>query len=234
MKNLLCFFLFFPLILLFSCSARIDGSLSADGSASVSINMSLGNSITGLIRTMAAAGGHADAPILDSAAINSSMSGAPGIASVSLRNTGPSALEGTVRISKIGDFLAQTSGHGFITFEQSGSGGRCTININRTNSAEIISLLSPEFDDYLNFLMAPLVTGDEITKTEYLELITAFFNRAISNEIASSRVRASIVFPGAITSVRGGTYSGRQAEFDIALIDLLVLESPVNLEVQWR
>jgi len=233
MKNLVYLCLFFWLLFV-SCSARIDGSLSADGSASMSINMSLGSRVTALIRSMAAAGGQADAPILDSTAINRTMSAAPGISSVSFRNTSPSALEGTVRISGINNFLAGAGGRGFVTFEQNNSGGRCTINISRSNSAEIVSLLSSEVDDYLNALMAPFATGDEITKAEYLELIELFYNKPISDEIAASRIRASIEFPGTITSVRGGTYSGRRAEFDIALVDLLVLESPVNLEVQWR
>ena len=234
MKKIFFICLFLTILLVFSCSARINGSLSTDGSASMSINVSLGSRITALLRTMAAVGGQADGGVIDGEAISRSINGAPGVTSVSLRNTSPSAIEGTIRISQIGDFLAGTGGGGFVNFEQSSSGGRCVININRTNGHLIIKQLSPDIEMVLNALMAPIVTNDEMTKAEYLSLIEVFYNKPISDEIAGSRIRASIEFPGNITNIRGGTYSGRRAEFDIALVDLLVLESPVTVEVRWR
>jgi hypothetical protein len=164
------------------------------------------------------------------------MSGAPGITGVLLRNTTPSAVEGTVQVSQISEFLsaASTEHRGFITFDRRSSGGRCEININRNSGPEILELLSPEIADYLNALMAPIATGEEMNKQEYLELVASFYNRSISDEIANSRIRASIDFPGPITSVRGGTFSGRRAEFDISLLDLLVLEIPLIYEVIWN
>ena len=162
------------------------------------------------------------------------MAGAGGVASVSLVNTGPAALEGQVRISAIGDFLAAADGRGFIEFVQSGQGGRCVINISRENGPVIIELLSPQIADFLNALMAPLATGEELSRLEYLELVASFYNRAISEEIAASRIRASIDFPGTVTSVQGGTFSGRRVTFDIPLLDLLVLETPLSYSVLWN
>jgi hypothetical protein len=162
------------------------------------------------------------------------MSSAPGIASVSFRNTTPSAIEGTVRISSINEFLSAADNENpqnrFIVFEQR----RLELNINRENGSVILELLSPEIADYLNALMAPVATGEELDKSEYLELVASFYNKAISDEIAGSRIRVSIEFPGSITSVRGGTFSGRRADFDIPLLDLLVLETPVVFQVEWR
>jgi len=227
----------FAVLPLFSCAGRISGSLSADGSAALSVNMSLEPQITALIRRMFAAGGVTNGQILDGPAISRSMSGAPGIASVSLRNTTPSAVEGNVRISQIGEFLAgsgQNIPGRFVVFEQGVSGGRCEINVNRENGPVIIELLSSQIAGYLNALMAPIATGEEMSKPEYLELVAVFYNRAISDEIAASRIRASIDFPGTVSAVRGGTFSGRRAEFDIPLVDLLVLETPLSYEVRWR
>jgi hypothetical protein len=226
----LCFALFL------SCAARIDGSLSADGSAALSVVVSLEPRMTNLIRSLAAAGGQAQAgqPVLDGPAIAQSMSNAPGVAHVSLTNTGPSALEGTVQISDINRFLAVGDVGGFVSFEQGRNGGSCEISINRDNGPVILGILSPEIADYLSALMAPLATGEELTKFEYLELVTSVYNRAVSDEIAGSRIRASIGFPGQVTSVMGGTFSGRRANFDIPLLDLLVLETPLSYDVRWN
>jgi hypothetical protein len=97
-----------------------------------------------------------------------------------------------------------------------------------------LSGLSPDIASYLEALMAPIATGEELGKAEYLRLVTSIYNRAISDEIALSRIRAAIDFPGPITNVRGGNFSGRRAEFDIPLLDILVLDTPLSYEVQWR
>jgi hypothetical protein len=218
-----------------SCTARIDGSFAADGSVSLTVNISLMDRMAAMIQALSAAGGQPGALILDGPIIAQSISGAPGIASIILRNTSSSAVNGQVQISNINDFLSIADGRGFVNFSQSaGSGGRCLININRYNGAAILQLLSSEISDYLEIFMAPIVTGEEITKAEYLELVAGFYNRAIAIEIATSRIRATIDFPGQIRSVRGGTFTGRRVVFDIPLIDLLVLETPLSYEVIWN
>jgi hypothetical protein len=169
------------------------------------------------------------------------MGAAPGIASVSFRNTGPSAIEGPVKISRIGDFLtaAGPSGAegGFIVFEQAppGSGpSRCVITLDRDSGPELLALISPDVADYLSALMAPIATGEALSKDEYLELAASLYGRALADEIRGAFIRASVRFPGPVSAVRGGTWSGRQAEFTVSLTDLLVLETPLVYEVWWR
>ncbi|MCL2721254.1 MAG: hypothetical protein FWD47_07945 [Treponema sp.] len=234
MKRIYSFIvIFIAVFALYSCAARIEGSLAADGSAVLSVNMSLENRMASLIRSLSDIGGQSNAPILDGPAIARSMAEAPGITSVTFRNTSPSAIEGQIRISRINEFLSPANGRGFITFEQTTSGGRFEVNINRQTSPIIIEMLSSEISDYLNALMSPLASGEVMTKQEYLEIITTFYNRGISDEISSSRIRVTIDFPGTITNIRGGTSSGRRANFDISLLDLLVLETPLVYEVRW-
>jgi hypothetical protein len=243
MRSFLLISIFLPLFMavftLFSCTARIDGNITANGSAVMTVSMSLGQRMTALIRSIAVAGGQPSAEqepvqILDSQSIVRSMVHAPGIDSVTLTNTSPSAIEGQMRISQINIFLTSADGKGFITFEQARSGGKCEVSINHENSPAILGHLSKDICDYLNALMAPIATGEKMSKDEYLELVGSFYNKPLSDEIASSRIRVSVEFPGAVTSAKGGTFSGRRANFDIPLLDLLVLETPVTFEVNWR
>jgi len=221
------------LLPLLSCATNINGALAADSSAALSISVSLGPQMTSLIERLSAAAGQVGGPVLDGQEISRSMTQAPGVASVSLRNTGPAAIEGPVRISAISDFLAAAGNRGFISFEQSAAGGRCQIYISRENGPAIIERLSPQVADALNALMAPVATGEIMTKTEYLEQIAIFYSRALSDEIAASRIRASIDFPATVTSGTGGASSGRRVNFDIPLLDLLVLETALVYEVRW-
>jgi hypothetical protein len=226
---------FLAFFLSFSCTAKIDGSITANGTAVLTINMSLGQRITALIRrTLSAAGGQEPEQILDGASITRSMSQAPGIDSVTLKNTSQTMVEGQIRISQINTFLAAADGKSFITFEQTRSGGRCEFSINQENGPLMLEHLSSEISDYLNVILAPVATGDQVSKAEYLELVESFYNKQISDEIAASKINVSIEFPGVITGVKGGTFTGRKANFDIPLIDLLVLDSPLTYEVNWR
>jgi hypothetical protein len=217
-----------------SCTARISGPLAADGSAALAVSVSLEPRMAALITRLSAAGGQKSIHILDGPAIARSMSNAPGIASVSFANTASAAIEGPLRISVIGDFLAVGSRGGFITFEQASSGGRCVISINRETGPQILSLLSSEITGYLEAIMAPLATGEKLSKTGYLEEVSVVYGKAVSDEIAGSVIHASIDFPGQVANARGGSFSGKRAEFNVPLLDLLVLETPISYEVVWK
>jgi len=226
--------LFVAIFTLFSCTARIDGNITANGSAVMTVNMSLGQRMTALIKSIANASGQENVQILDGQAISRSMSQSPGIDSVSLKNTSQSAIDGQIKISKINLFLSEVKGKEFINFEQGATGGKCVFSINIENSQVMLGHLSKDISDYLNAIMAPAATGDKMTKSEYLELVASFYNKGISDEIAASRIRVSVDFPGAVTSAKGGTFSGKRAVFDLPLLDLLVLETPLVYEVNWK
>jgi hypothetical protein len=219
-----------------SCATQINGSLKGDGQADLQIRAALEPQITAVIGGFATGFGKAQpgSPILDGPAISASMSAAPGVASVSFKNTSPAAIEGPVKIAKFGDFLAPGKAS-FIHFEQNaGGGGRCMVNLSLESGPEILTLISPDFRDYLSALMAPLADGEAMTKTEYVTLVGSFYGRGIVDEISKAVIRASLEFPGQIQSVQGGTFSGRRAEFAIPLLDVLVLETPLSYEVVWR
>jgi hypothetical protein len=198
--------------------------------------------MTALIRSLSALGGSSagasalpERPVIDGPAIGASMAAAPGIARVSLRNTGPAAVEGEILISRIDDFLSQPENRGaerFITYTP--SPGRLTLSLDRNSGPRIIALVSPEVKDYLSALMAPVATGEKLSGTEYLNLVASVYGRAAADEIAAARIYASVDFPGPLQAVRGGSFSGRRAEFAVPLLDLLVLENPLEYEARWQ
>jgi hypothetical protein len=239
--------LFFCLGVLFfsACTGRISGGLDAGGAGVFEVSASLTPRIAALIGALSAALGEGKVPehIIDGQAIAQSLGGAPGIRSVSFYNTGPAAIEGPVKISRIEDFLAAASGpgaekKGFICLERASPGGnglsRCTITIDRESGPELLSLISADVSDYLSALMAPIATGERLAKDEYFALVSSVYGQAIADEIRGAAIQASINFPGPVSAVRGGTWSGRRAEFTIPLADMLVLEEPLSYEVQWR
>jgi len=221
-----------------SCASQINGSLAGEGQADLGINADLKPGMSALIGRFAALAGTAKpgAPLLNGPSLAASMARAPGIESVSFTNKTPSSIEGPVKISRISDFLSSGNTGGIISYEQKNSAGEgtCAVNFNLASGPQMLGLISPEISMYLSALMAPIATGDKTTKPEYLALVASVYGKTIADEISSSSIRASVNFPGAIQRVKGGTYSGRRAEFDIPLLDILVLETPLSYEVVWR
>lgn len=237
MKNRL-FLVPAAVLLLASCSARIDGNLNRDGSAELAIRASLEPRMAALIRSLDAASG-AGEMVIDGAAIGRSMAAAPGISSVSLHNADPVTVEGTIAVSRIDQFLMLPESRGggrlrFIRYEQGAGGGRLVISLDRDSAPQLVSLISGEVTEYLSALMAPAATGEVLTKAEYLVLVASVYGKAVAGEIAAARINAVLDFPGAVSAVRGGSFQGSRVQFEVPLLDLLVLESPLSYEVTWK
>ena len=231
-KTAIVLFLLAPLL---SCSARIDGAVREGGAAELKLRTTLEPRTSALIRSLRGFMGEAaDRPVLDGQAISLSMAAAPGVRSVSLANTGPEAMDGGISISNVGDFLASGAGmNRFITYTEGRETSSIVISLDRNSAPEIISRLSPEVEDYLMALMAPVVIGEPNSRPEYISLISAVYGRPLANEISEAKIRASIEFPRPIKTISGGNAVGRQAQFEVPILDVLVLESPLRYEVSW-
>jgi hypothetical protein len=167
------------------------------------------------------------------------MAAAPGILSVDLANTSPTGIAGTIRTGRVDQFLAMSGvseQRRFITLENNRAAGdnRLFIALDRETAPLLLGMISPDVRDYLSVLFAPAATGEFLSRPEYLELVGDIYGRALADEIAGARIAVTIGFPGAVSSVKGGTFSGASARFDIALADILVLENPLEYEVVWR
>ena len=224
-----------------ACSGRIDGTIKADGSADLIVEASLEPRISALIRSLSAMGSGGGL-VIDGQAISRIMATAPGVASVTLRNTNDAALAGTIAISHIDTFLELPTTlpvrpplniptARFIQYDPAGS---LVISVDRRSGPHLLALLSEEVNDYLSALMAPVSTGESLSRSEYLNLVTSIYGRPVADEIAAARILVVLEFPRAITEIKGGTYQGRRAQFSISLPDLLVLERPLVYEVYWR
>jgi hypothetical protein len=216
-------------LLFAACSGRITGAVQTNEEGHFIIEAELAPASARLLAPMspATASGQS-APVLDAGAIALSLRDAPGIASAQLRNTSPGNIAGSIGFTKISDFL--TAGDfRFITWERE----RAVIAIDRSHGPQMVTMLSRDVSDYLSAIMAPIATGEPLTKAEYLRLVTSVYGDAIAREIENAEVTATINFPGTITLVQGGTYSGSTARFQAKLADLLVLEQPLRYEVRW-
>jgi len=232
----------FSFVVFASCSAQINGSIKANGQAELYISASLEPRIISLLGRFAEASGTAqpETSFLDGPDISASFAKAPGVAFALLKNVSKNAIEGPVTISQIQDLLKyETNGSGvkhFIHFvQQSPSApGRCSINLDLESGPELLALISPDISDYLSALMAPIATGERLSKSEYLLLVASVYGKGIADEISKAAVKIAVDFPGQVQSVSKGSFSGKKAECSIPLLEILVLEQPFNYEAVWK
>lgn len=219
-----------PLFL--SCSADVSGKLEKDSSGILTLKAELGSQTAKFFHDLGTLQNKGPAAVLDAQALNRSLGGAPGIASAALKSTGPEALEGTVTVSRAGDFLSAGKSR-LVVYENRGGGGRLAISLGRESGQEILGLVSRDLLYYLSNLMAPIATGEKLSKSRYLELVRSIWGDAIADEIDKASVKIALSLPGPVKSVKGGSFSGREARFQVRLLDILVLETPLDYEILW-
>jgi hypothetical protein len=228
-----------------SCSGRVDGTIRQNGDsagAELTLEASLRPRMTTVIRSLSRNFGGAapDKPLIDGPAIARSLAAAPGVSAAALENTGPAAVRGTVRIANLDEFLAvpdmlpggTLAGNSLLL--KYDPAGTLLIHLDRETGPRILSLLSEEINAYLSALLAPVATGETITRAEYLGLVATIYGKPIADEIASAVVEINLETPRAISSIRGGSARGRRARFTISLPELLVLEQPLDYEISWK
>jgi len=173
------------------------------------------------------AGKNGESAVFDAAEMNRALARMEGVGPVFLKNSSERVIKGPIAISRIDKFP-------LLAFENSNSGGYVSITLDRKTSAEALSLLSPDLVDYLSSLAAPLATGEELGKAEYLELVASIYGKALAAEIASAWFTLTLELPGPISAVQGGTRNkSNKAEFKIPLVDILVLEKTLVYEARW-
>jgi hypothetical protein len=225
-----------------SCSTDINGVIRADGRAELVLNSALFPGMNRLLRSL----GPQDnaAPVLDATILNDAFAAMPGIETAALRNTPSGGVDGRIMAANAAQFFnglsrAASSKNAvtsppFAVWEQTANGGRLTVNLNRETGREVITLVSTDLADYLSALMAPVATGEEINKTVYLELVSSVYGKPVADEIDRARLSIKLDFPASVESVTGGKYNGNRAEFEIPLIDTLVLDRPLFYEIRWK
>lgn len=231
---------------LLGCSARLDASLRPDGGASVSVRAGLEPRTAALLANLGSfggGGGGAPGP-LDAALLSRSLKAAPGVAAASFRNPDARSVDGTVSATDLSRLFAaapgSSSGAGadpsspLFKVRTGPSGGSFEATLDRASAPALLASLSPEVEDALVALMAPVATGEEIAVAEYLEAVGSMYGPDVAAEISKSRLVLEVALPGPAASVRGGKADGARAKFDLALADILVLEKPVSIGATWK
>ncbi|GMO45992.1 MAG: hypothetical protein Ta2G_01000 [Termitinemataceae bacterium] len=214
MKNQKSVLIVFILIILITsfftgCSVSINGTIAHNGNTDLYLSSSLGSKTVALLRSFdGGKSSKTDSPIIDAALLNEGLKKVKSVTRCNLKNSPGmiNNIEGNISISNINEFLQQ---------EKKSNGIKVTLS--KANAPQFLESLSPDLNDYLSAIMAPVATGEDISRTEYLELVASVYGDGVAKEIKNARLKIKL----------------NSTVFDIALLDILVLEKNLVYEIEF-
>lgn len=121
-------------------------------------------------------------------------------------------------------------------------GRKAVLRISPENIASFLEMLPQESRDFIDMLMAPLFTGDNIPPAEYEELIGAAYGKKIAAELRSAEFVLTVDVPYTIPTARISpvgtvtvqTRSGNtsRASIRIPLLELLCTVGTIEAQLQ--
>ncbi|MDR2602738.1 MAG: hypothetical protein LBC53_09885 [Spirochaetaceae bacterium] len=224
LKRVVLAFVLSPFFL--SCGFMINGRVNASGAADFNFSASVAP------KTAAILGGEG---VLDAESINKSLLAA-GFNEADLKNEGLYGLKGSLSVLSLDGLLsAAKTGGGlkFISFENSGGGGKFTLRLSRENSRELLLNISVDVRDYISAIFAPLATGENLSQAEYLNLVSDVYGKTVAEEIRLSYIEIALDFPSKIKRASGFSFKDSCAQARLPLSSLLTLENELYYEVVW-
>lgn len=89
-----------------------------------------------------------------------------------------------------------------------------SIKISRENLLEFYRTLPEDFQNYLDMLMAPAFTGEEMSDGEYVELLSEVYGQALADEVSAASVKIAVVSP-----------SGMKKNYSVRLVEILNIKN---------
>ena len=116
--------------------------------------------------------------------------------------------------------------------------GKLSLNIGNADIREFVNLLSEDDREYVELLMAPALTGEELTSKEYEELIKSAYGEKTADELKRAKLRISVTCPKKVQSITvtplgTGRKEGNKAYIEIPLSKLLSLKNNIFVEVRY-
>lgn len=113
-------------------------------------------------------------------------------------------------------------------------------NISKENLVPLIKTFPQDIKDYLELFVSPIMSGENLTASEYENLILSVYGPNISNELKTSFFKIVLSCPGVIVSVKSEPegrvryFAGNSATLTIPLSYMLSLEKPLHINVNYK
>jgi hypothetical protein len=226
--TVLCFFFF-------SCSPRLLITVEDQNSGSLVFNTETGTAVESLIRSVSGAANQT--PLFEREKISRSL------AEAGLTVTDISFPDNTgIAISaQVPDFTKKNPSmpNAFSISSQSGI-TTMTVTVSEQILKTAAALMPPETVAYLDLLMAPVFSGEQLSRSEYIDLFAMVYGDTVASEMKKAHMYITLKSPHPIKTATVSdsaaaqvSFTGNEATFAIPL-DLILTKSDTTIfTVSW-
>jgi hypothetical protein len=231
-------FMIIPFVL-FSCMVEQKALIRSDGSGSVDFRFKMEDYFLDTVLEMADLAEESptlkEGEIFDIPQIKKDFEENPAIKLESIASPHPSQLKGTItfkdieKVVKHEEDLVESDA---ITFDREGATKTMTLHLTRENFSQIAGLF-PVLENPFFKMFGPEENADT-TEEEYLEMIAFAFGEEGAKGVQNSTITLIVTVDGTIVSQSGGTMEKNRVVFDIPLIRLLLLDTPLTYSISFN
>ncbi len=226
------------LSLLSSCAAGLSLAVNPDGSGTLAVDARVPDAAAARLRSYASAGNPgsaAAAPLFDAAAVRRETA-RRGLAAVTVETSSPNRLRGSFSFRSLADLAAdpELAGAGILRVESKAGVTSLSFRLSRDNARSLPLLFPGLGPDILEALSPPALDPYPVTAGEYREMLQALLGPAALAELEAAEIRVQVRTPGPVVRHAGGSVSDRTFTAVLRLLDVLMLEKPMEFSVAWN
>ena len=225
---------------LFSCTIKQEAVVAPDGSGSVSFHFEVQQFFADTIMDMADFSGDEEAfkdgKFFDVEKTKEGFMKMEEVTLISLSSPSPNEMEGEFSFKDVEAVFKneeELTQAGIITFSRRGGESTLKVHLDNRNFRQISSF-SPALKNPL-FEMFGHQENDDTTEGEYLEMIEFAFGEEGVKGLKASIIELAVTVQGELISQEGGKRKGKnQVIFNIPMIDLLLLQKPMDYSITFK
>ena len=222
---------------LVSCSSKVNVTAKTDGGADIEFSTSFGKVLSDTIKSISSTMGNSksanffSADVMKASLKDSDFSNVK----VSVPNENAMTLSGTLPPAD-----RQTHATGTLRAADfvSCSSNVLALKISPENLKIFAGGLPQSTKNYLDLFMAPVFTGESMSKDDYRMLIASIYGENIAKELDKSTIDVTLAPPKGksiknAAVPKSGSATSAKAAFSIPLLEFLTLSSAQTYSIQW-
>ncbi|MEI6385010.1 MAG: hypothetical protein WCQ50_00135 [Spirochaetota bacterium] len=221
-------------LLLSACQAGIATTIAKDGSADIDIKATMPKALAAKLRAIGKL--TPGSPVFDLHSIRKSLAARVGLSVDALANPDVDSLTATLSTTDFSALLAGIGeqGKGPARLTRNGDAAELSIRLDRKGAAALAALVPGIAADVIEALAPPAIEGGDWSRDEYHEALTGVLGKTAMPAIDAGHLDISVTVPGPIQSQSGGIVIGAAWKLTIPIIDLLVLDKPMEFRLVWK
>jgi hypothetical protein len=178
----------------------------------------------------------AKSPLFDAQAIGKSLTAGLGADRVDVRCPTPESVRAEATILDLEKALARSGlkEAGIAAYRRGGGRPEFRIRLERGSSKPLAALFSGLDPFLVDALSPPALEEEPVSRADYRTMLASVLGEAALAALETCGVELSLTAPNQVIASGGGRLAGTTISERVPFLDLLVLETPIELWLRWK